>query len=262
VSYEQDLITIVQQNPITPVGMTWGWQVADELLKADKENEARPLTHAAWKLINSRFGFERIGSVTSYTLQYMSGFIFCDRIVSIASGQPPAPITRAASDWIGSISKSSYFVGSKNFLMGFADIISAEYYAVSQNVGIKSAADKINLLTQYYYFNRGFASGIILASDYMFGQIAQTSYNSGYDQGFRDGYSAGFVAGWVAGYASGYQTAWTQANATIQQLQSTINTLQTQLSTAESNGGGGFWDTVGNIASTAGTVIGAIASFF
>ena len=267
-----DLTTLMQQNPIPPFGMIFGWQAATELLNADKANgPTKPFTHAIWQLVNSRHSLEEIGRMTAYTLQYMSGFALNERLMAIGNGTtvPPQvtiPGAQAVSSSPGAppslaqfLASSPTFHSSKVFLVNFTKVLLGEYYAVSQNTTL-NAADKLNLLTQYYYFIRGFQSGIIKASDRMFIEIGGTAYLIGYEQGYRDGFSAGYVAGWTAGYATGYQVAWAQAEVTITQLQQTIGNLESQLAAAQSNDS--FWGQLGNIASVAGSVLGFIGSLF
>jgi len=258
-----DLKTLMQTGSLNPVGIVLGWQAASDLIAADTDSR-KPLTHAIWQLINSRYSMLDIGRITAFTLQYFSGYTLNERILAIASGNGTVPnkITDAGGI-AGELAANGQYNTSKHFLTDLSRILLAEYYAAGQNRYIQTSQKRI-LLTQYYYFIKGFQSGLISGADAIISEIGNVDYDAGYDQGFKDGYSAGYAAGWAAGYATGYQTAWAQANTTISQLQSTISSLQGELSSAEqgSTDNGGFWGTVGSVASTVGTVIGAIGSFF
>lgn len=252
-------------NPIAPFSMILGWQAGNDLLKADKAYDDQRLTKAAWRLINSRYGFERIGRITGFTLQYMSGFAINERFIQIANNPGTAPPSITDQTKLANqLAQTPTFVQSKNFLMSFSKILTGEYYAVASNTGIRDPKVKQILLTEYYYFILGFNSGVIRASDDLFAEIGSSAYLAGWEQGFRDGFSAGYTAGWAAGYAVGYQTAWAQAQVTITQLQNTISSLQSQLSQAQQSGGGGcdFWCVIGQDGSGIASVIGGIASLF
>jgi hypothetical protein len=259
---KDDLANVLSSNPITSVGMMYGWQAADDLQKFDTAD--RRFTKDAWKLLNYRISFPGIGRIVAYTLNYISGEAQNQRIAAIIGGANPP--TQSISAIIDHVKADPAVQQSKDFITSFGNIVDTEFYAVSRAPKLKGQP-RIQLLTQYVNFMEGYRNGANQAAEVLYKEVAELADGLGYANGFKDGYTSGFAAGYLDGYANGSAAAWSAANAIIAGLQSQIGNLQTQLNnvTAAQNGegsGGGFWDTVGNIVSAAGTVIGIIGSLF
>jgi hypothetical protein len=267
-TFTQELKGLIATQPLTSYGMLYGWKAADSLVKHD--NSTQMLSHAIWGLIHSRYSLCDIGRMTAYTLDYLAGATLNERIAQLVQSNTDPGRQTDLKIILDTISKDPNYHNSKRFLTGFQDILYAEQYAVSQiqthSITCWNCMDSKNkhtLLTRYFYFTSGFSEGIAKGADATLLDMASVAYDGGYTQGFRDGYSAGYAIGFQDGYALGYANAWADATITINALNSQIASLQQQLQQAQSGGGGGgFWNTIGTIASDAGTVIGIIGSLF
>jgi hypothetical protein len=246
------IATQLESAPINSIAMIYGWKAADELVRED--DSSLTLQKAAWSLLNYRHSFRSIGEITGYTLNYLNGFALNE---NIAAGGSIGTIKQLDA-LIAKVKADQKVVGAKQFLASFQNVMVAEFYAVSQNNKLKPN-QRTNLLAEYSNFIDGFAQGTQKAADVIYNEVADLSYGLGYAAGFRDGYALGYTTGWADGYASGNAAAWAQASQIIQGLQQQIADLQSQLNNSS---GGGFWDTVGNIANDVGTAVGIIGSLF
>lgn len=243
----------LETQPINSIAILYGWKAADELLKEDDQNHT--LQRAAWSLLNYRHSFKNIGKITGYTLNYLNGFALNG---NIAAGGSIGTVKQLDA-LIAKVKTDQKIIQAKQFLSSFQNVMVAEFYAVSQNKKLKTD-QRTQLLAQYSNFVDGFIQGTQKAADVVYGEVADLAFGLGYAEGFKDGYALGYTTGWADGYAAGNAAAWVAANQIIQNLQQQVNNLQSQLNNSSS--GGGFWDTVGNIASGLGTAIGIIGSLF
>jgi hypothetical protein len=269
-SFEADIATQLQSCPITSIGMLYGWQAAEDLEKTDSTDPNHLLLKAAWKLLKYRFSFEKMGEMTAYTLDYLNGFAENSRVKSIISnpGGPGSGTVTDINTIVKGVAQDSDIVAAKKFLVSFQNVTEIEFYALSKNTNKHfDPVARLRLTTQYYNFIVGLHRGIAKAADQQYVDTFDLAFGLGYAAGFRDGYALGYAEGYTDGFAAGNAAAWAAANLVISSLQQQIASLQTQLSQAQSaqNGGGsgsGFWNNIGGIVSTAGSVIGTIASFF
>jgi hypothetical protein len=266
-SFEQDLSAQLAASPIASIGMLYGWRAAEQLEKIDQRDPSHQLLKAAWTLLKYRFNFERIGEMTAYTLNYLSGAAENSRIQQIAQGQTPAKITDLNAI-VAAVGSDPKIIAAKKFLISFQNVTEAEFYALARNTQSHfDSTERRRLVTEYYNFIVGLHDGIAKSADQHYIDSLDLAFGLGYNAGFRDGYSVGYAAGFADGFAAGSAAAWQAANVIISSLQNQISSLQSQLSQAQSaaNGGGagsGFWNNLGNIVSTVGSVVGTIASFF
>jgi len=246
-------------QPIASQGMLLGWKAADELLSADSADHH--LQKDAWSLLYYRYKFEELGTMTGFTLNYLSGEAMNERIVNLLTTNPPplTPGTNYAHDLLQKAAGADAIRAGKHFVVSFGNVMEAEFYAVTQNSHLKKAKKQL-LLARYSNLMGGYRKGLSKAANVIYQEITGQVYNLAYADGFRDGYELGYAAGWKDGYAQGNADAWQQANAIIAGLQSQISSLQNQLNNA--NSGGGFWNDVGGILNDVGTAIGIIGSFF
>jgi hypothetical protein len=252
-------------QPIISDGLLLGWTAADELLSVDQASGNHRLQKDAWSLLNFRYTFKELGTMTGFTLNYLSGEAMNERIVSLLSVNPPPPNPLNPGDpgyataLLKQAANSDAIRAGKQFLVSFGNVMDAEFYAVSQNKNLKKV-DKQMLLARYCNFIEGYQRGLSKAANVVYEEITGQTYDLAYADGFRDGYALGYAAGWKDGYAAGNAAAWAQANVIIAGLQSQISSLQSQLNNA--NSGGGFWGDVGGVLNDVGTAIGIIGSFF
>jgi hypothetical protein len=253
-------------QPIISDGLLLGWKAADELLSIDSASGNHRLQKDAWALLNFRYTFEELGTMTGFTLNYLSGEAMNERIVSLLSTNPPPPsaLTPGTAGYAQALlqqaASSNAIRAGKQFLVSFGNVMDAEFYAVTQNKHLKKDEKQL-LLARYFNFTEGYRRGLNKAASIIYEEITGQTYDLAYADGFRDGYSLGYAAGWKDGYAQGNAVAWQQANAIIAGLQSQISSLQSQLNNAN-GGGGGFWGDVGGVLNDVGTAIGIIGSFF
>jgi hypothetical protein len=250
-------------QPITSQGLLLGWKAADELLSADQASGNHQLQKDVWSLLSYRYTFEQLGTMTGFTLNYLSGEAMNDRILSLLTANPKPqliPSATYAHDLLQNAAGTDTIRAGKQFVVSFGNVMEAEFYAVSQNGHLKKPQKQL-LLARYYNLMEGYREGLTKAANVIYQEITGQVYNLAYADGFRDGYESGYAAGWKDGYAQGNANAWQQANVIIGNLQSQISNLQNQLNNANS-GGGGFWNDVGGVLNDVGTAIGIIGSFF
>jgi hypothetical protein len=262
-NYRNTLNTILDQNPITPAGLLWGWaagQELDELTDGDVR-----FRNDVWKLIGTRFTSQDIGAMTSFTLNYMVGYALNERIKSIASavgGAPiPAPVVDPKTIFLGLANDtindliardaSGQDQPNMRFLTKYLfHRVLGEFYALSKNQNLP-ANEKTSVFAQYSAFLEGFNNGSMLSADVIYHDVFNLAYGLGYSDGYRDGYARGYTNGYKDGYAAGYKQAWAEANVIISRLSSELNDAQNNNS---------FWDNAGRIASGVATVVGFVAS--
>jgi len=256
VTYDDALKNLLANFPVHPAGVLWGWHAGEDLDKLTGPDVA--YRDAVWKLIGGRFGFDDIGTMTAYTLNYMVGYAKNQRITALSQG--------TATDVLQDNAKIlEHFASDTNInlanalVSGFQNCIVGEFYALSQNK-IMNLEEKRLLLARYYAFIRGLNLGSQQAADQLYIDVFRLAYGIGYQTGFKDGYAQGYAAGFKDGYAAGYSKAWAEANVVIGRLQNQINTLQGQLDSANNNND--FFGTVTKAANAVGTVVGVIASIF
>ncbi|MGA2429676.1 MAG: hypothetical protein ABSH13_14355, partial [Candidatus Acidiferrum sp.] len=183
---------------------------------------------------------------------------------SSRSRQPPlAPGSAGyAQALLQNAAQTSSIKAGKQFVVSFGNMMSAEFYAITQNQHKELKQAKPLLLARYFNFMQGYERGVSKAANVIYEEITGQTYTLAYADGFRDGYAMGYAAGWKDGYAQGNKDAWNQANAIIAGLQAQISNLQSQLDNANNSNGGSFWDNVGGVLNDVGTAIGIIGSFF
>lgn len=261
-SFDQDISIQLASNPLTSIGMLYGWSAAEQLEQADGGVPNHQLLREAFKLLGFRFSLAELGEMTGFSLNYLCGASQNTRIADIAQGTPTATITDLGTI-IDGVGQDPNVVAAKEFLIGFENVLVAEFYAISQNANANFQSDRPALLTQYFNFINGFHRGVSQAADALYKDTLNVGFGLGYNAGFRDGYSLGYATGYQDGFAAGNQAAWAAANKIINGLQAQIADLQNQLAQARSgdDGGGsgsGFWDTVGHIESAVNTAIAII----
>lgn len=262
-SYSDDLSTVLAQNPITAIGMLYGWLAAEQLEHADAQNPAPLLVNHAFRLLGFRFSIRDLGEMTAFTLNYLNGAAENESIQSIINGGQPVrpPDVLAILEALGSDDSIN---AAKDFLIGFENVLVAEFYALSQN-SEPGLANKLSLLSDYFNFIEGFHEGIAKSADAHYKETFELGFGLGYNSGFTDGYALGYANGYADGFAAGNAAAWRAANQIISGLQDQITKLQTQLAQVQAaqNGGGsggGFWNTVGKIGGAIETAVGVIST--
>jgi hypothetical protein len=243
----------------------YGWSAAERLEGADSGNPDHPLVQEAFKLLRYRFSLKQIGEMTAFTLNYLNGAAQNASILSIAQGQAPINPPNL-DDLLQIVGQNQSIDAAKKFLVDFENILTAEFYALSQNGDDDFQNEKASLLTKYFNFIEGFHEGIAEAADVHYQETLNLAFGIGYTWGFRDGYALGYTSGYYDGFAAGNAAAWAAANKIIVSLQDQISNLQAQLGQAQSAQGGGgsgsgFWDALGNIDSAVDTAIGVIGLF-
>lgn len=260
-TYQDDIGRMLAGSPITSIGMLFGWRAAEQIEQADDLNQT--LVKSVFKLIGHRFSIRDLGEMTAFTLNYLNGAAKNESIQSIIKGYAPiAP--PALNTLLLKVSDDPELTAAKNFLVGFENVLTAEFYALSQNTNL--GAEKLPALSQHFNFLQGFHEGIAKAADAHYEETLELAFGLGYESGFADGYSLGYANGYSDGYAAGNAAAWKAANVIIDGLRTQIASLQQQLSQVQSaqNGGGsgaGFWDKIGNIARIVDTAVGVISTF-
>jgi hypothetical protein len=244
VKFEADLATLLQNNPVQPAGLLWGWKAGDELDALVGTDDAKYRADV-WRLVKSRFTSADMGRMVAFTLSYLTGFIKNERIVSIAASSPQPLDKLNTTQIFDKLSTDTGVDFARLLLSQFHSSLIAEFYALSQNDKLPSEV-KQDSLARVAGLIRGFESGSIAAADQVYIDVFQLAYGLGYKDGFRDGYAQGYAAGYRDGYAAGYAQAWKEANVVIQKLQRELDNAKSQNS---------FWNAVGAVASVVGTVL-------
>jgi len=245
-SFAADISSFLQNNPVQPAGLLWGWKAGDELDALVGTGNAK-YREDVWRLVKSRFTSNDMGRMVAFTLNYLTGFIKNDRIVAIAAtNQDPGKLD--STKIFDKLSTDTAIGFARLLLSQFHDMLIAQFYALSQNANLKND-EKQDALARTASLIRGFESGSIEAADQVYVEVFQLAYGLGYKDGFRDGYAQGYAAGYRDGYAAGYAQAWKEANVVIQKLQRELDDAKSQNS---------FWNAVGAVASVVGTIL----SFF
>jgi len=262
-SYLDDLSTLLGANPVTSIGLLYGWRAAEQLEGADAADPTQPLTSEAFRLLKYRFSIRDLGEMTAFTLNYLNGAVENDSIQSIISGagpQQPADIGSILS----ALGSDPNIQSAKDFLVGFQDVLLAEFYALTQNSNATLSPDKNQALASYFNFLEGFHQGIATSGAVHFQETFQLAYGLGYKSGFTDGYTLGFATGYNDGFASGNAAAWKAADQIIDNLQDQITQLKNQLAQVKSQGNGaasgpGFWDIVGDVQKAGSLAVSVIS---
>ena len=201
----------------------------------------------------------QFGEMTAFTLDYMGG-ASVSSVEKHLAGAQPADLPTLINKGLGC---DKAILTAKPTLSDFEDVITGEFYAISQNNTKGLRKTRSGLLNDYFNFIQGFHAGSSLAADQQLRETLNIAFGVGYANGYRDGYSAGYAAGYTDGYAQGNKDAWKAANKIIDDLNHQVASLKQQLADAKAaqDSGGGFWSTLTKIDDVAKTAIGVVQLF-
>jgi hypothetical protein len=223
-AYSRSIDNLLSSVPVGPSALLLGWEAGEDL--SHLQGADSKYLADTWKLISQRFNPEQVGEMTAFALTYLSGYLNDQRIVAIAKGQNPAPVTNLAQ--IFADRDQSTDAGQvSQILSGFSAAVLSEFYFVARNSQAIKNSDLI--LARDANFVIGLQAGAVKATDVLFQDVFRLAYGLGQ----RDGYSEGYAAGEQDGYAQGYASA----SAALQGM-------------ADS----GFWGTLGKVQTAAGAV--------
>jgi len=258
-SLQDDMEAMILTHPVISIGLLDGWRAGELLEQADAGTPNHQLLRAVFKLLSYRFTMLQFGQMTAFTLDYLSGASVSALNNNLAPARPsdlPALIDHG-------LAGDPEMLTAKTTLISFEDVITGEFYALTQNNTKGLRKTRGELLNQYFNFISGFHSGSSLAADDHLRETLNIAFGVGYTNGYRDGYVAGYAAGYTDGYAKGNTDAWKAANKIIADLNAQITSLQQQLADAKAaqNSGGGFFSTLTKIDDIAKAAVGIIQIF-
>lgn len=199
-----------------------GWQAGSEFaaLSRQERPSARAPLDGAWRLIRSRFSVHEIGEITSYTLNYLSGFAKAAAARNYRTGNG-----LDEKGILAAIQKDAGVVAIRSLLDGLSRTLLRQLVAFAHNGELdKRHPDAYSRVVDgYSSFIDGFVAGGNAAADQVFADVFRLGYGYGYDDGFRHGYIKGYADGSRDGYAAGFREAWYQANSKIDQLERQLN---------------------------------------
>ena len=247
-TYDDAVQLLLLNQPVQPMGIYLGWEAGEELDNLSGGDEA--FRDDVLQLLKNRFTPAQFGEMTSYTLNFLVGYVKCARIQAIAANPATANAANInINDIFKSLSNDEEVISAKALLSGFHRAIMGEFYALSLNPTL-SGPQRERMLASEAAFLNGFQAGTVSAADQVFRDVFALGYGYGYKDGFRDGYAQGYAAGWRDGYAAGYAKAWKEAQVVIDRLQRQLDDANSQNS---------FWNNAGKIAGGIAAVVGLFA---
>jgi hypothetical protein len=247
-------LNILTDSSLQAAGMITGWLAGDAITDpAFGAANTTACQKAIWSLLGNAYTYVDIGTLVGYTFTYLNGFILSERTKAAISANPLP--TAANNPTTGPAAIYTYLstntVNQVNFTplaTAFFNFIVAEFYAIAGTNLVNAA--------KYEAFIEGFAKGLLIGANSLFGELFEEGFQLGYTTGFNVGYEQGYSAGWTEGYAVGYQQG---QNTWMSGLQSIISGASGTSGLSGLLSDAGTLSTLLNDATTVGT---AIASLF
>ena len=153
---------------------------------------------AVWKAIHSRFTWEGIGQVTSYSLSYILGFLRAQEAFSQLNAAAQKGVVSNPQTLINNVLEHLSTPQVDEIESKISD-----FYSALLNFLQSTASQNQEITARIILFLRGYQNGILLSLAETFKTALRLGYGVGYSHGFRAGYEAGYADGYKAGSMAG-----------------------------------------------------------
>lgn len=214
--FDELIDTLLRSNDVQVVGMLWGWQAGKELEEARKGGD-ESYFKSALALLKHRFSSHDIGSMCSFTLNYLAGYSVVssvrDQVMGDASATVLTPEQRIAVQKVV-LSELNAERGVKRLTEALSKVLLAGFDHPGEGFG-----DRKGVITDFLI---GWQKGTISATRQLYKDVHVFSFGKGYDNGYRDGYASGYESGLNDGYAVAYKQTWATYRSRMEELERDI----------------------------------------